>query len=184
MKVHDVYNGITDGIKVVSEPYPHIVLGDGGNKRATWIALGKRDADAIIENDGTVKDVGVIALRDANQQPTGKYLIVAPRGHDNRVLVLWRVLSGYRGNAEIVAGEDVTVVAADKAWHSGRGNMGETAEMLVILSPGQGLTATRSGRRLEQTKAKLVYDGQEIVVTFGDDSLEAATAEEANGEYI
>lgn len=189
MKIYDVKNnGISDGIFVASEPYPHVVIGDGGNKRATWIALGKRDINQIVMNKGTsspeIKNVGIIALKDADQKPTGKYLIVAPRGHDDRVLVLWRVSSGYRGSADITAGEGVMVIAQDKAWHSGRGSLGEDAEMLAILKPGQELTATRSGRDLEQTRAKLVYDGKAIIATLGDENLEAATADKAEGDYI
>lgn len=37
-----------EGIVVDITPYPHITLGEGGHKRATWVPLGKRDADRII----------------------------------------------------------------------------------------------------------------------------------------
>ena len=250
MKAYDVHGTeVQAGIPVVQEPYPHVVLGEGGHKRATWIALGKRDADSIIrprrlpcprrnesetvykaellaekqaprvcdkcgeaygewtpqkhwggsqywtrkhpntgEVDGPacVHDVGVVALKDKNTgESNGKFLIVAPRpGHDNRVLVLWRVSSGYRGSASISAGEGVTLIATDSSWHSGRGSLGETAEVLAILKPGQELTAHRSGRRVQETRARLVWDGKEIKVTFGDEALFAATSEEVEGEYL
>lgn len=208
MKTYDVGTEVREGIAVNLEPYPHIVLGEGGHKRATWIALGKRDAKSIIvrtpiledrwdsesgkyEKKDTgrtlnqVKDVSVIALKDAEGKPNGKYLIVSPHnGGDNRVLVLWRVSSGYRGGASISAGEGVTVIASDSSWHSGRGNLGETAEMLAILKPGQELRASRSGRRVQDSKAKLVYDGKTITVTFGGEEMEAATADEVKGDLL
>ena len=49
MKVYDVKGTeVREGIAVTMQPYPHIVLGEGGHKRATWIALGKRDAESIL----------------------------------------------------------------------------------------------------------------------------------------
>lgn len=185
MKAFDVSETkVSDGIPVASQPYPHIVLGEGGNKRATWVALGKRDAGQIVR-EGRIADVGVIALKDEGGKPNGKFLIVASRnGKDDRALILWRVPSGYRGSAGITAGEGVTMIASDSSWHSGRGNMGETAEMLAVLKPGQELTAQISGRRVEQTRARLGWDGREITVEFGDESLFAALDEEVEGEYL
>jgi len=192
MKTYTVSGeGIIEGIVVDMMPYPHITLGDGGHKRATWIAIGKRDADVIIvrsEKEGEsrveVKDAAVIALKDGEGKPNGKYLIVAPRGSDNRVLVLWRVPSGYRGSSGIKAGEGVKVIACDSSWHSGRGNLGSTAEMLAILEPGQELHASRSGRRVQETRAVLKYDGKKISVLFGGEELAVATADEVAGEYV
>lgn len=184
---------LSDGIAVTLTPYPHIVLGEGGHKRATWVPLGKRDAEAIItrkliEDSGQVitviTDVGVIALNDEEGKPKGRHLIVAPRGADNRVLVLWHVASGFRGSARITPGEGVRVVARDSSWHSGQGSLGSTAEMLAILAPGQELNATRSGRRVQCPRAKLVYDGQNVTVTYGGDEMEVATAEEIKGELL
>ena len=210
MKVFDVHEStVHEGIQVAMEPYPHIVLGEGGHKRAAWIALGKRDAESIIERtpimerrwnsekseyemvdtgrkSAKIKDVGIIALRNKETgEPNGKFLIVAPRnGSDNRALVLWRVSSGYRGGASIDAGEGVTVIAYDHAWHSGRGSLGETAEALAILKPGQELTARRSGRRVQETRARLTWDGKQIAVVFGGEELFVATSEDVEGEYL
>ena len=194
MKVYDVCETeVSGGVEVVLEPYPHIVLGEGGHKRATWIALGKRDTESIIVRTPILEDhtmnkiseVSVVALKDDDGKLNGKYLIVAPRNNnDDRVLVLWRVSSGYRGSASISAGEGVTVIARDSSWHSGRGNLGETAQMLAILKPGQGLRASRSGRRVQDTSAKLAYDGTNISVTFGGEEMEAATAEKIDGDYL
>lgn len=235
------------GIPVDVTPYPHITLGAGGHKRATWIALGKRDADAItqprrlpcpnrgqsetlyaaeipadkqarrcdkcgqmygdwIQQEGwsgskyfsrkhpnagevdgpvCVFDVGVIQLKyKETGEPSGKFLIVAPRNKDNRALVLWRVSSGYRGSASISAGEGVIIIASDSSWHSGRGSLGETAEVLAILKPGQELIARRSGRRVQETHARLTWDGKEVKVVFGDESLFVATTDELGGEYL
>lgn len=186
MKAFDVSETkVSNDIPVASQPYPHIVLGEGGNKRATWVALGKQDIARIVR-DGKIDDVGLIALKDkVTGEPTGKFLIVAPKnGQDNRALILWRVASGYRGSASIAAGEGVTVVASDAAWHSGRGNMGETAEMLAVLKVEQELIAKISGRRVEQTRARLSWDGREITVEFGDENLFAALDEEVEGEYL
>jgi hypothetical protein len=138
----------------------------------------------VDDTTSVVLDAGIIALKDTEGKPNGTYLIVAPRGGDNRVLVLWRVQSGYRGSAKITAGEGVTVIASDSSWHSGRGSLGETAEMLAILNPGQELRASRSGRRVQDSKAKLVYDGRTISVTFGGEELEAATTDQVEGEYL
>lgn len=178
-------SSVTVGISVSDNPYPHIVLGEGGNKRATWVAIGKRDAESIVK-EGRIEDLGVIALKDKEtQEPTGRYLIVASRnGADNRVAVLWRVSSGYRGSSSIEASDGVVVIASDDAWHSGRGNMGSTAEMLAVLKPNQTLNAKISGRRVEQTRARLTYDGKEIKVEFGDEQLDVASAEEVDGDYI
>lgn len=192
MKTFTVHeDGVNEGIAVDMTPYPHVTLGDGGHKRATWIALGKRDVDAVVVRSGkegdsrvVIKDAAIIALKDGEGKPNGKYLIVAPRGSDNRALVLWRVPSGYRGSASIKAGEAVKVIASDSSWHSGRGSLGSTAEMLAILAPGQELRASRSGRRVQETKAVLKYDGQKISVTFGGEELEAATSDEVGGEYV
>lgn len=238
MKVYEVIDdGVASGIHVARAPYPHVVLGEGGNKRATWVALGKGDAERIIrsnrmpcpkrrtqlyteevlvgdklptckecgerytaskyaaysidhpdsgevEGPACIFDVAVIQLKDGEGKPNGKYLIVAPRGEDNRILVLWRVESGYRGSASITAGEGVTVIARDTSWHSGRGSLGETAEMLAILRPGQELRASRSGRRVQETEARLGYDGKAISVTFGGEEMDAAMAEEASGEVV
>ena len=129
--------------------------------------------------------MSVIALKDAEGKPNGKHLIVAPRnGGDDRVLVLWRVGSGYRGSVSITAGEGVTVIASDTSWHSGRGNLGETAEMLAILKPGQVLRASRSGRHVQNTRARLAYDGKTITATFGGEEMEAATADEVEGDLL
>jgi hypothetical protein len=244
MKAYDV-NGsdVQSGIPVKSQPYPLIALGEGGNKRATWIPLGKRDVESIVKprmvacpnqgmqeyhygedepsaeqklcekcgkhyspwgagattssyqrrshpregmvkNIDVVEDVGVIALNDqATGKPNGKFLIVGPR-NGNRILVLWRVSSGYRGGSSISAGEGVRVIASDSAWHSGRGATGETAEMLAILESGQELHAQISGRRVQQTRARLRYDGEKITVQYGDSGMYAAEAEEPQGEYL
>jgi hypothetical protein len=238
MKAYDIRssglgNEVTLGIPVALDPYPHIVLGEGGNKRATWIALGKQDVDVIMNlvfcperkrrhpfssnyettvpccekcgtdyerneggdwihpdkgnilKEGKISDVGIIALKDAEGKPNGRYLIVAPRqGTDDRALVLWRVSSGYRGDANITPGEDVMVIAKDSSWHSGRGNLGSTAEMLAVMKPGQELRASRSGRRVQNTSVKLVYDGQNISVVSGGEEMEAATTNKVEGEYL
>ena len=187
MKAYDVSGSeVSAGIEVSTERYSKLVLGDGGNKRATWIPLGSRDAKRITEDDGKVREVGVIALCDKEtNEPNGKHLIVAPRnGKDNRILVLWRVSSGYRGSAHIEAGEGVHVVGYDSAWHSGRGNLGETAEMLAILKPGQELNADISGRRVQENRARLTWDGETIEVIYGDDSIDVIEDEEPEGDYI
>jgi hypothetical protein len=231
MKTYDV-NGreVTAGIKVAMEPQPHVVLGAGGNKNATWVAIGRRDAGTIIvrpdipcpkqgDSDfttnpatcaaqhrcdqcgemydswkastppfnyryhpkaGTVPGPEMILDVGSMQLDSGKMLIVTPRP-SNRVLVLWRFKSGYRGGADITAGDGVKVVATDKAWHSGRGNKGETAELLAIMEPGQELHAKRWGRNLEETHARLRYDGTNIIVEYGDESL---FVDEAQGKYL
>lgn len=208
MKAYDVTErDVRDGIEVILEPYPHIVLGQGGHKRATWVALGKRDVDTIVKNvpvterrldmkdmlykniqTGTISkiiDVAVIELKDPEGNPNGRYLIVAPRhDKDDRVLVLWRVESGYRGSASISPGEGVIVVAVDSAWKSGRGNLGETAEMLAILKPGQELCAKRTGRRIQNTSGRLVYAFNKISVTFGGDELVDVIEDAVDGEYL
>ena len=230
MKTFDVSGEkVSAGITVSQKPYPHVTLGEGGNKRATWVPLGNRDAEGIVvpaedvlrpETEWEVRsrlgctslaeareamaggdvqqkvektipahidEVGVIALRDKKTgEYNGRHLIVAPRGQDNRALILWRVSSGYRGGADITAGDGVRVVAEDSAWHSGRGSLGSTAEMLAVLSPGQELRASRSGRRVQSNRARLTWDGEEVKVVFGDDSLFIATGadEEPEGEYL
>jgi len=186
MKAFDVSKSVVNEfVPVDSQPYPHITLGEGGNKRATWVALGKRDAPALVlsaeERDGKqlpdrVVEAGIIKLE------SGQYLIVAPRGSDNRVLVLWHVASGYRGTASISADSDVLVIANDVSWHSGRGNLGETAECLAVLKPGQSLDAWISGRRVQEDRAHLRWDGQRISVEFfcGD----AVPEGKDEGEYV
>jgi hypothetical protein len=177
-------NSVKEGIGVPMTPYPRIVIGEGGHKRATWIALGKRDVDSITislegagENYRQVLDVGVLKLADKDQ-----YLIVAPRGNDDRVLVLWRVSSGYRGSASIEAGDDIVVVGYDHAWASGRGNLGETAEMLAVLKPEQSLNACLSGRRVQANQAKLTWTGQHFEIIFFDST--AAPVDDVAGEMI
>jgi hypothetical protein len=56
--------------------------------------------------------------------------------------------------------------------------------MLAILKPGQELRASRSGRRVQNPKAKLVYDGTNILTTFGGEEMEAATADEVQGDQL
>lgn len=186
MKAYDV-NGseVQEGIQVADNPYPHIVLGEGGHKRATWVPLGNRDAGRIVE-EGKIVDVDIIVLRDKEtNEPTGKYLIVKSRNvNDNRMLILWRVKSGYRGGSSIEPGDGVIVIASDNSWHSGRGNLGITAETLAVLKPGQELKASISGRRVQNTRAILKYDGESIAVTFGGDELESAISEHVDGEYL
>ena len=182
-----------NGIPVEREPYPHVVLGEGGHKRATWIPLGNRDADAMIkrvavsvevwknkedvEEEERILDAGVIALRNKKtKELTGRYLLVKPHNPDNkpdtRVLVLWRVESGYRGTADIEAlDERVVVVGYDHAWASGRGALGETAEMLAIVLDGARLSARISGRRVQLTRAILQNDGGKISVVYGGQEL-------------
>jgi hypothetical protein len=224
MRIFSVEGEIVgEGTTVVLEPYPHIVLGEGGHKRATWIPLGKNDWRKMIAfppcpirgsammditcnlcgvapslgvhpNEGNLRpvfeggNVGRASIKEASVivLKSNGYLIVAPRnGDDNRVLVLWRVSSGFRGSASITAGEGVMVIASDSSWHSGRGNLGETAEMLAILKPGQELRASRSGRRVQGTRAKLIYDGKTISTIFGGEEMEVAMTDEVvEGEYI
>ena len=184
MKAFDVSeSAVREFIPVDTSPYPHVTLGEGGNKRATWVALGKRDAPTLVllseEREGKqlpdrISEAGVVKLE------SGQHLIVAPRGGDNRALVLWHVASGYRGSASISADDDVLVIARDAAWHSGRGNLGETAECLVVLKPGQCLEAHISGRRVQEYCARLTWDGQHIRVEFF--CSDAVT--EGEGKYI
>jgi len=197
MKTYNIVGStVKDGIPVSLDPYPHIVLGEGGHKRTTWIPLGKRDANDIIVRSpaegavgvapATVSDVSVIALNDtATRTPNGKYLIVAPRsGVDDRVLVLWRVSSGYRGSAGIYADEGVTVIAKDSSWHSGQGSLGVTAEILAILKPGQELRASISGRRVQSPRAKLVYDDRTITVTNGGEEMDVDKDDKVEGDVL
>lgn len=180
MKTFDVEAAvITPGLPVDPKPYPKVVLGAGGNKRATWVSIGRRDqADLIKETDegAAIFDAAVLVTKK------GQPLIVAPRQGDDRALVLWRVPSGYRGSASIKAQDDVVVVASDSAWHSGRGNLGETAEILAVLRPGQYLEARRSGRRVQEDRARLVWNGEKVEVTFFASSADPFGDEE--GEYI
>ncbi|MFA5172843.1 MAG: hypothetical protein WC435_00365 [Candidatus Paceibacterota bacterium] len=229
-----VFNGSNQGISVsMDSPYPRIIMGQGGHKRATWIPIGKHDANKVIEkkflpcphqgksdhsalpdtcsanhvcescgkeygewklDDGlyyryhpesgeilssaVIKNVGIIKTEK------GMHLIVAPKEDDNRALILWSVSSGYRGSASISANEGVKVIATDESWHSGRGNLGSTAEMLAILEPGQQLIASRSGRRVQGTRGILTYDGENVTVVFGGNEIFAATSEEVVGEYL
>lgn len=249
---------VQKGIIVSSDPYPHITLGSGGHKRATWVALGKRDAETIVRpshlpcpnrrysryfdneylnpickecgaeyspqdypagergryemhpDSGevlgplSIGDIGIVLLKDDQGKPNGKYLVVAPRGNDdNRVLVLWKVASGYRGSAQIgikkptfadamdaydKTGDPIpdmpVIIASDLSWHLGRGSLGETAEFLAVLKPGQEIYAVRSGRRMQDTHGRLTYDGENINVTFGGEEMEAATSDEVEGDYI
>lgn len=185
MKTFDVSESIVrEFVPVNSQPYPHITLGEGGNKRATWVALGKRDAPTLVlpaeERDGKrlpdrITEAGIVKLEN------GQYLIVAPRGSDNRAIVLWHVASGYRGSASISAQEDVLVIACDASWHSGRGNLGKTAECLAVLRPEQNLDARISGRRVQENRARLSWDGREINVEF---FCNDAVTEGEGGEYV
>ena len=173
---------VSDGIPVSMSPYPRIVLGDGGHKQATWIALGRRDQENIIKRDDNDKevvfDVGILKVKDKEQ-----FLIVAPRpGEDNRALVFWAVSSGYRGSSSIKTADDVLVVGYDHSWHSGRGNLGSTAEILAVLKPGQKLEASKSGRRVQQDRARLTWDGKEIKVEFFESGSDPDTEQE--GELI
>ncbi|UZE93126.1 MAG: hypothetical protein IB617_03145 [Candidatus Nealsonbacteria bacterium] len=161
------------GIPVDQNPYPHVTLGEGGHKRATWVSIGKRDVD-IISSQGKILRAGVIALRDKEtKELTGKFLIVAERPTaDNRILLLWRIKSGYRGSAGINADRNVQVIAIDSSWHSGGGALGETAEILVVLNPGDELRAHRTGRRVENKNYLLLrYDGKNIEVKIGDENI-------------
>lgn len=185
---------VTPGIEVNSDPYWRIVLGLGGHKRSTWIPLGKKDAAEMVRKDVEQKDneiykifnVGVIALKDKEQQLTGNHLIVGEKNkNDDRVMVVWSVESGYRGSANIHGGQEVKIIAQDKAWHSGKGNLGETAECLAVLKPGQRLYGEISGRRVEEPRAILEYDGKEIKVTYGKKELETVLSDEQpEGEYV
>jgi len=198
---------VTPGIEVNSLPYWKVVLGAGGHKRSTWIALGKRDVDEIIKEKenimnsenivmntegknifgikGKIFQAGIIALKNNEGVPTGNHLIVKERGNDDRVLIVWRVSSGFRGSVNIEGGQEVKIVAFDKAWHSGQGSLGETAECMAILKPGQRLYATITGRRVEEPRAILVYDGKEIKITFGKEDLETVLSDEQpQGEYV
>jgi hypothetical protein len=244
MKCYTV-NGdkVVEGITVNPLPYPRVILGEGGHKRATWIPVGRRDADTVIEttmkscpnrnklreigdewftceacgtkyvdtdekikkwgqeepvmaqkhpntgevvNTTRITDVGVVALKDKESgEPNGKFLLVAPRNRkDNCVVVFWSVSSGYRGSSGIEAGEGVKVIGYDHSWHSGRGSLGSTAEMLAILTPGQELIAVRFGRRVQDTRARLSYDGKEVKVMFGGEEMFVAIAEEVEGDYL
>lgn len=181
MKTYDVNeNEVKAGLPVDMQPYPKIVLGDGGNKRATWIAIGQRDQSQLIQANGKngqrIFEAAVVIT--AKGQP----LLVAPRNGDNRALVLWRVPSGYRGDARITAPEGVRIIASDQSWHSGRGNLGSTAEALVVLEPGQYLEASRSGRRVQENRARLTWTGSEIEVVFYNSEANPFGPED--GEYI
>lgn len=174
-------------IKINAAPYPHIAIGDGGNKRATWIPLGKHDASTIVgEDDGyeVITNVGLIGLRDKEtNEPDGRYLVVAPRNRDDeRALVLWQVSSGYRGGAHIESPDGVRVVSYDHAWHSGRGSLGETAEMLAVLAPGDTLTAEITGRRVQENRARLTWTGSEFEVLFYP--ADADPDAQPEGDYI
>jgi len=95
MKVFDIYcTDIKYGIPVVLEPYPHIVLGEGPS--GPLGSLLESATQKTIGTSGKIMNVSVIALKDSEGKPNGKYLIVAPRGDENRILVVWRVSSGYR----------------------------------------------------------------------------------------
>lgn len=196
---------VTKGIEVCPTPYPHITLGEGGHKRATWMALGKRDAEKLMiptqipcRHRGTtgpevcldcgtpaekvaewppqvwihpskegfidgplkVEDVGVLQLPERENQPP-RYLIVAPPfSESDRILVFWSLSSGYRGSASITPGEGALMIAKDSAYHSGQGNLGESAETLAVLSPDQYLEGRISGRRIQSPEWRLTYLGE------------------------
>lgn len=191
---------VTPGIRVHSFPYWRVVLGEGGNKKSTWIALGKKDASEIISErervsrdddkvmieEGKVMSAGVITLKDKEGNLTGNHLIVKEKGnHDDRILIKWCVESGFRGSANIEGGQEVKIIANDHSWHSGQGAMGETAECMAILKPGQRLYAKITGRRVEEPRAVLEYDGKEIKVTYGKEDLETVLSDEQpEGEYV
>ena len=181
---------IKNYIQVYNDPYPHVALGNGGNKRATWIPVGKRDF-GIIEKIGDSKQVAHV-ITDANVIIVGekktKLIVKDNAAANNNVMVLWKVESGYRGGAGIqttltpqrnadgiipyVAEGDretvpgVQLTAKDDAYHSGQGSLGLTAEALMILSPGASVEAGRSGRRVQTDRARLTWDGSELKVLY------------------
>lgn len=199
----------TEGIQVDMTPYPRVVLGEGGNKRATWIPIGRRDQPRLLNENN------IIMGADVARTQKGTMLLVAPRPADgrDRALVLWKITSGYRGGAEIhdnPRGEQDllhwqsnrakkpeecdgywvwrnrdTLVAQDVAYHSGRGALGETHEALAIMNPGDTLWGRRTGRHVQSPYLRLKYLGEGKFEIFeGDKAFIEGLDEEDEHELL
>lgn len=228
MQAFEVINDNTySGILVVSEPYPHIVLGKGGRKRDTWVGFWREDESRIVQpridpcpdrnrfmgsylhfsrdvppkepppvctkcgaqfepwkfsffewrslhpDTGTVQgpacviktSVRRVEYRDG--RPSTFKLAAPESNRDNRALVLWRVMSGNHGTAEITPDPGAVLVAKDEAWHSARSRNGLTAEVLAMLKPGQFLQAVRSGTDYPLPYGLVHWDGLHLSASFG-----------------
>lgn len=164
---------VTEGIEVESHPFWRKCIGQGGAKKYSWIAIGSKDSDQIIEernnlelNGKTICQTGVIKKADVIElkKKPGIFLIVKERTQENSILVFWSVSSGLRGKAYIKPEKNACIIISDKAWHSGKGILGETAQCIAILKPGQQLYGNRTGKHIPTKNMLLKYDGSKILI--------------------
>jgi hypothetical protein len=93
-------------------------------------------------------------------------LVMRPNAEAERVVYIVEEESGYRGSCEIeVAGPGVSVIASGHAFHSPRGNLGETAWVLANgRIEGVKVTGKKTGRWVDKEKIEytLLPTGQKI----------------------
>lgn len=163
-------NRVFRGIEVKGEP-PAVVLGGGDLRLPIRVGVGWQDAAGLICSQQGMRGIcqaGVMPLYGRDGKPNGRFFIVKPDlkiQNDTRTLVCWRFPSGRHGAAQIRV-EGIRVISQGVRMLPAP-DCGEVAEVLAIIQPGQELWANRSGQGISYTHARLVWDGQILLVRTG-----------------
>jgi hypothetical protein len=102
-------------------------------------------------------------------------LVLRPVRDSFKMVYLYEMPSGYRGNAGVTAVEHGEMVQQIKVYHSQRGSLGETAVCLINgRVSGVLVHWRRSGRRVDRTEGAtwLYGDGSEVDAWGEGDDLE------------
>jgi len=154
--------------------YWYIELGGGGHNRPRRIWINGRAVVRKQDKDG--KPVFGIVDRLSFRR-TEKGNVVLMPGEYNIVVLFAEC--GYRGTADAVVlpvdgrEQNEWLVAGREYWHSGRGALGVSEHLLLLLKEGDRVRVTRTGRLYgAEPELMFVYQGNELVPVPEDEELE------------
>jgi hypothetical protein len=174
--------GVFEGLRLHTEPYPHVALGEEGRGRElVRFPVGRAFADKLAQaGEERVLRGSVIATREK-----GTLLLVEERpGDTERALVALRIPAGFRGHTTIEPTDGVVKLAAGRCAQGDAGRMGGHEEALLIMPPGARVTVRRFGR-LYGAPAVLVVSWDGCTLRMGaPDELDPPSDEAPEGELV
>lgn len=170
-------NRVEIGIKVQNYPFWRMLFGQSGTKNYSWIGVGFKDAEKIIEDKeivyqinkkiccatGLIKKADILELKDNPDN----FLLVRERVKEAGVLVFWVVKSGAKGTVNITPKNGAKIIKCRLDWLGNRKTCGTIAHCLAIIKPGQALQADITGISFSSPPFRFIkYDGQQLMPSY------------------